>query len=77
MLVAHELLGQVWSLSCQETDAPSEDFKQDLLMHGNTLGSLLHSSSNMSAEFKNVILIIANRLIAMLTNGATVCAMVP
>lgn len=73
---AQDLVCKIWSMSRKETDASREDFKQDLLMHGKTLESLLHWSSN-TAEFKHVILISANRLITMLTNGATVCAMVP
>jgi hypothetical protein len=81
---AHELLGQVCSLSCQAPAAPGEDRAQDLLVHGKTLlvhgktlARLLQWTSNMSAEFTHVIWILAHRLFAMLTNGATVCAVVP
>ena len=73
---AQDLVCKIWSMSRKETDASREDFKQDLLMHGKTLESLLHWSSN-TAEFKHVILISAKRLITMLDYGATVCAMVP
>ena len=74
---AQELNCQVVSMSLKQTSKSSKTLKQDLLMHGKTLESLQHWTQHPFAKFKHSILQIARRLIVMLVNGVTVCAVLP